>query len=685
LAIWGPVLFTNGYVLLGDMVFTPAMHPPASLLGPVTGTVNVTLLYSLAWAISRLTGAVLLQKLMLFLLAFLPGYLMYRNAPCRGRWARLFAGTVYLVNPYVYTRMLLGQWGLLLGYALLPVAVASTTKTVREPSAGRCARTALWLAGISILSLHMGAIALVACAVAAAFELASRRPARRAALALGVVLLLFLLVSSFWLLPALRGSDTTGAIGRADLEVFKTRSTSAAGTWLSVVGMYGYWKAAMLDSMLPRNYVPLWPLFALGLLVMLLYGFASFRKEPTRGPMARAMLVLGVAGFFLALGAAAPLSGPLFSFAYDHLALFRLFREPQKFAALLALAYAVLGGLAVERLTARSRAEARPARSWRSWLVPVLLLLAVVFYSFRIFGGLWGEARAVSYPSSWEQARELLEGDSGDWRALYLPPYWYMRFDFTASRLTVTSPMPFYFTNRYVQLNALQVGPVQIDRQNVDAYVQAALESARNNGNLGAMLAPLNVKYVLMPLNDASTSYRFVEEQGDLMVVRRWKDLVLLENRVPAGHFVLAGDVGSWRSWAQLGEQARGGNLLGSFLPRGDQTTIPGARGEPLPHVDSRGSASLRALLPAGLPGRPTALFSEPYDTGWRLDGRPPRSQAGVVCAFALEGAGGSRIKITYRDTCLVAGYIVTAGGLLLCVLLLVSGGLSSARGKEDE
>jgi hypothetical protein len=351
-AAWGPALFSNGYVLLSDMVFTPAMHPPSSLLGPVRSTLNVTLLYSLAWVLARLIGAVLLQKAVLFLMAFLPGYLAYRNVPCRRRWARLFAGTLYAVNPFVYTRMIMGQWGLLLGYALLPVALASTLKTAREPTAGRCARTALWLALTAALSLHMGAVAVLVCALAGLFELASRPQRRRAALALAAVAVLLLVLCSFWLLPAFRGGDLTGSVGKADLEVFKTRSTSRAGTWLSVAGLYGYWKTA-IDGLLPRDYVPLWPLFAIGFLALSLYGFWTYRRDRENGPLVKALLVIGVLGFLLSLGSRAPVTGPVFTYVYDHLSAFRIFREPQKFAAMLALAYAVLGGLGVERLAER--------------------------------------------------------------------------------------------------------------------------------------------------------------------------------------------------------------------------------------------------------------------------------------------------------------------------------------------
>ncbi len=677
-AIWGPALFDNGYVLLGDMVFTPAMHMPSSLLGPTQGTLNVTLVYGGVWLATRVVGAVILQKAVLFLIAFLSGYLMYRNIPSRNTWARLFAGTVYAVNPFVYVRMLMGQWGMLLGYALLPVAVASMFKTVRDPTAGRCARTALWLASIAVFSLHMGAIALLACAVSACFELYRLRPVRKAAMALALVALLFVALSAFWLFGAIGGDSTLKAIGRADLEAFRTRSTSSAGTGISVMGMYGYWKAA-IDSLLPRQHVPLWPVFAFGFMALALYGFLAYIKDTVRGPLAWTMLVLGIAGFFLSLGSNAPITGPVFSWSYEHVAFFRLFREPQKFTALLTLSYAVLGGLAVDRLTAPAEERGRTGASWRTWAVPLLLILAVCFYSFRIFGGLWGEARAVSYPWSWKEAKEYLDSKSGSGRVLYLPPYWYMRFDFTGSDLTITAPMRFYFTNPYIQLNQMIVGGVVIDRGATDAYVQAALESARVQDNLGASLAPLDVDYVLLALNQASQQFEFVLAQDDLEVVKRWDDLVLLRNRVVSARLMQAEGNGYFNGWNELTRRASGRNMTGSRFLESGQTAVPAAEGKPIAFETSLCQAlEFGRVDPAG--GR-WILFSETYDRWWRMNGGRPQRNMDLLCAFETSEAGASN-RIVFRNPYIIAGYAVSGCALLSCLVLLA---LERRRNRHDE
>jgi hypothetical protein len=667
-------MFASGYVLLSDMVFTPAMHPPVSMMGPVQGTMDVALIYNLAWLVSRIIGAVLLQKAVLFLMAFLPGYLMYRNVPATKQWARLFAGMLYAINPFVYTRMLMGQWGFLLGYALLPVVFASTLKTARRPTAGRCAITALWLAGAAALSLHAGVLALLVAVVVALFEMARRPRARRALVAAAVVLVLFLMVSCYWFLPLFGGGSPTRTISKADLPLFETRSTSHAGTALSVVGLYGYWKT-QVDPLLPRNNIPLWPVLGILMVVFCVYGLLRYWSDPGRGPLLAALALLAVVGFFLALGARAPASGPLFKYLYEHVAAFRMFREPQKFVALIALAYSVLGAAALDAFLSRQAREEATGRSERALktVVPVVLLILVCFYSFRMFGGLWGQARAVDYPRSWSVVEETLNNDHGDWAALYLPPYWYMRFEFTESDYTITNPMPLFFTNRSLPRTSIEVGPFRLDRQPLDGYVDASLESGRQRGNLGAMLAPLNIKYVVLARNPASVNFGFVTRQTDLEVVRDLGDIVLLKNKAPTDRLTLADSQGTFTTFDSLARQVAGGVLLGSKMVPGPRTIVPRASGVPVPHSASGTSSLSAASLPLARVkgGQPVLLFGESFSSYWKMNGRTPDKNISTVMSYPLS-RGDRSASVSYSNPWLTSGYVFSGLGLLLCIVCLV-------------
>ncbi len=668
IAVWAPALFSGGFVLLGDMVFTPAMNPNVSLLGPPRGLMSVALLLNIAWGLSRLIGAVALQKLLLVSLVFLPGYVMYRNAPTPSRPAAVFAGTLYAVNPFIYTRLVMGQWGLILGYALLPVALMSALKTFKEPSGRACVKTSLWLALVAVLNVNMGIIALLLALLICLFSHGRLvRPGRMLG-ALGVVLALFLLLCSFFIVPALHSGELTSRVGRADLEAFETRSSSAVGEEVSVLGLYGFWKL-QLDSILPRRHVPLWWLFAALLLVLSVLGASRAMGEPTRGPLVKALVVCAVLGFFLALGSRAPLTGRLFLFLYDHSSVMKLFREPQKFVAILVLAYSMLGAIGVERLLGRRSRKPVSRPSWKAVFVAVLLLLTL-FYSFRVFGGLWGEARAVEYPSSWTEAKQVLDREAGDARVLFVPPYWYMRFDFTGGDRTIASPFPTFFEQRNVVAVAIEVFGRQLNAGPLDRYLEAAFASARDEGNLGATLALLDVKYVVFARNPASSLFSYVLEQEDMEVIKSWPDLVLLENKVPASRLMLAGREGAYRDLASAARAAEWDNLAGSYIRKGAQTEIADATGKALDYRGGSRGASFE--LPAGSGPGDSVLLAEPYDGDWRMEGRAALPQLGTTCAFPVAAGAEGRNAIRYVNPFITAGYALSGLGLALCVLFFL-------------
>jgi hypothetical protein len=48
----------------------------------------------------------------------------------RSRWSRVAAGTFYAVNPFVFNRLFVGHFPLLIGYALLPFATAAAIRSL---------------------------------------------------------------------------------------------------------------------------------------------------------------------------------------------------------------------------------------------------------------------------------------------------------------------------------------------------------------------------------------------------------------------------------------------------------------------------------------------------------------------------------------------------------------------------
>ncbi|HET7517791.1 MAG TPA: hypothetical protein VFN05_08880, partial [Actinomycetes bacterium] len=121
----GPLL-GRGYVLTYDMVFVPRLELSPGLLGldtAVARSVPADLLVALA---SRLVPADLVQKLVLAGVFLGAAAGAARLVPSRSRTARAAAAVLYAWNPFLYERLVMGHWGLLVAYAALPwVALAA--------------------------------------------------------------------------------------------------------------------------------------------------------------------------------------------------------------------------------------------------------------------------------------------------------------------------------------------------------------------------------------------------------------------------------------------------------------------------------------------------------------------------------------------------------------------------------
>ena len=307
--------------------------------------------------------------------------------------ARVAAATFYCVNPFVFQRIYVGHLALLLGYALLPFAVASALDFMRSGS-WLLPTPALWWAVLTALSPHFAWIyAIVLVAAWLTFQ-----PARLTTLGrLVAVGATFLVLSVYILLPTTQTQLPVGTRTASDLATYATTGDPHLGLFANVLGLYGFWRLGP-GPQLPKDVVSGWPFLLLALLFVAAVGAtARLRRRQDPGDdggvhtrtrrTATTLLIAGIAGYFLALGAQGP-TGPLFRWAYFHVPFFAVMREPQKFLMLTALALAVFFGWGVERLVGSVRRTRLDLRTVGAAGLAVLLPLA---YTPTIFDGLAGQ------------------------------------------------------------------------------------------------------------------------------------------------------------------------------------------------------------------------------------------------------------------------------------------------------
>ncbi|MHB8619142.1 MAG: hypothetical protein ACYDAG_06165 [Chloroflexota bacterium] len=572
LPFWAP-----GYLLVLDSVAGPISPWPLSAENLAGGGLQSGLPWSLAaWAAAHVGLSAEFQKLVLSAAVFFAAWGAARLVRRRHSAGWLYASVLYAINPWVYDRVWAGQVGVIMAYALLPLFVAALLKALARPGLRRVPALALLAGCIGVFDTHLLYLlpAMVGLAWLCRLLLGRGHLPRRALRPIGMLAglgLTALGLGAYWLLPA-RVTHPLANIGKEQLAAFATQPDPRFGLVFNAAALYGFWRP--FNSI--KDGLPYWWALYLAIAALALVGLVALLRTPARRWRGAFFVALWLLGMFLALGTAfAPSRGP-FLFLFDHLPGFAGLREPQKALALVALAYMYLGADGVDaivralrpaprrdesagdsalrrirvvswlrsrrrflfwdwppRSSRRPTRRAFPRRAARAALTVCLVALPLV-YGYRELWGQWGGLRPVEYPDSWRLAANYLRQSRQPGEAtLFLPWELYQPFDFTRG-LVVASPASFVFPGPVLTSDTTKANGVMLPSGNArGAQVEQALAQGPRTRRLGALLAPFGVRYVLLAQGADWQRYGFLNFQDDLLIVRRWPDLILYQNTEP--------------------------------------------------------------------------------------------------------------------------------------------------------
>jgi hypothetical protein len=574
----GPLLGA-GLLLAVDAAPVPAPHLDPSYWGLGQGTHQGTvgrlpldaLLAGLGW----LTSVALAQKLLLLTALLLAGWGMHRLVEVRHPAARVFAGLLYAVNPFVYERIWSGQLYLVLGYALLPWAFGAFRSLVRDRSAR------LWpfvgfAVATGIASAHMALLLALLCVcvlVAGARRAGGDRggPARRGLIALGLATL----ASIWWLLPTPGVTSLWGHVGGGQLSLYASLPDPHWGLIPALAALSGYWN----DATPAISHVSAWPALALTLAVLCAGGgWLRRRDRITIG-----VLAAGLAGFVLALGYAwAPTRGA-FAWLLAHVPPLRSFRESGKGLALVAFAYAYAGSVAVDDLVDQFGAKRRAAR----YAVAALLVAVPLTLGVRQLWGEWGQLASTHYPAAWADANTYLKRVGQGSRTLVLPFHGYFALSFAHHRV-VANPAANYFS--VPTLVSRSIGGPEDQSDPEQAAVAQLLSSPPRHTEFADCLAALGVARILVLHQADWQSYGNLAHRPGIAVEGTWPGVTLYRSDRPASLVMARTRAGhGCRDWSPV--PARRDGLVGLRL------LAPAPAGAPL-RVELPDSGGWRASAP---------------------------------------------------------------------------------------
>lgn len=380
LLLLGPAL-GPGFVLSYDMVWVPQLTLRPEFFGLGSSVPRAVPSDAVIGILDNLVPAWLLQKLVLAgsLVAGGLGIAHWVEKDGRASIGAAAAATVYVWNPYVAERLVIGHWPMLLCYGIAPWLARSV---LRSCEGGRIRPEFFVLVPLASLSASAGVATVV---IVSGF--AAARGARRL---FGLMLGAVLLANLPWIVA---GILNAGALSGVDAGARFFRATGEAGVPmpLTAISLGGIWNTEVVPG--SRTTPVAW---VTTLLVVV--AFVAARSRLTQSPTWR-WLAIGAVGWLVAV------LGWLLPGGLDTLAQlvpgFGLLRDSSRLLVLLAPAVALAVGITVSRL-ATLAGEVGPVTAAICAIAPVFVMPDAAW-------GIGGRLDAVHYPSSYAAMREAVE------------------------------------------------------------------------------------------------------------------------------------------------------------------------------------------------------------------------------------------------------------------------------------
>ena len=619
LVVLGPLL-APGYLLLLDAPAGPVPQVATFFPLPSQG------LFSAGVPTSTLVTAVLngltavmpeaANKLLIVFVIVVGGLGVYRFCTRDlglTRVAALSGGTLFSVNPFVYDRLLAGHLLFLSGYALLPWGLGALDRLARKGTVANAMTALAWCAVVGLVSIHVGGMLLLLSVLCVLF---CHAPGSTKVSPVLVLVAGMALMNAYWILPAWQGGEAV-ALAREEIAAFAPRPRSTA-LLFHLPLLHGFWRAEFstpLGSAAPTfllSFLPLVLAAAIGVL-------RSLHGAPRRQSEV-ALMVGGGLGVLLAGGTVVPGVAVLNRFLFEQVPVWGLYREPQKWLALLALAYAVFAARGLDSITTRLR--------HLPYGVEHIVAAGVVFpllATHTMLLGFGGRVSTSEFPHDWLAAAESIEREAG--AVLFLPWHEFQALPFADNR-TIASPA------RHVFRSPVTVsGADELPRNNTrplsdprHRYVTSLLRRSRDLTYFGHLVAPLGVRYVALAKLADWRRYAFLRRQEDLEPIFEGSSLTLLENEAWRGSLYPLTLRQSGAKPVGFGavDQRRAATELVPWKPRDT------GRGETGPSLLSR--------LPLWTRARPLSSAYLGTDRsctdGWLLGTAHPACHLGAIAAF---------------------------------------------------
>jgi len=269
----------------------------------------------------------------------------------------------------------------------------------------------------------------------------------------------------------------------------------------------------------------------------------------------------------------------------------------------------------------------------------------------------------MDYPTGWYEANDLLNQDPEEFNVLFLPWHLYITFPWSGGR--IANPAAQFFDKPVIQGDNIEVGPIYSESHHpASKYLEFLLEH-RELTNFGELVAPLNVKYILLARTADYPRYRFLNKQEDLRVVLENEDLIVFRNEHETAKLYEVNHAYDIRDWAELLERSKTEDITNAlYLLNGSQAVSQVFEQSEKRILKYRKTSPVEYVL-EGSPEKTYVIFTTTYARDWEYAGQSPLKNIGLTNVFEAKKVPVANLK--YRKfPVYAAGYGISAAFLIV-------------------
>ncbi|MFH1785869.1 MAG: hypothetical protein ABH842_05560 [Candidatus Micrarchaeota archaeon] len=320
----------------------------------------------------------------------------------------LLAVAILCFSPFVYERIMMGQFGVVFNILLAPLFLFFTKKYFDEPNRDNAILAAVFLTLSTFVQIHGIVLHFILFFVVGFFYFLNKKNQKKIIETVPYFFGAFVLLNLYWIAAffILPQASVFSSIDSGDIGFFSPSGSISFNVFLKTAAQFGSWREAGL--LLSYNTLP-YVAFVLAVVLFIYLSTLGVMEEKIFG---YGLAAAAIIGFVLALG---PIS-PIFNFAVDFVPLFSGFRDSNKFVELITLFYAFLLPVGLGSIATKQKK-----------FVFSLFIIGVIIYNYPIIG-LANQLHPISIPEEYLNIKEMVPE-----KALYLPAGTYWTYNWSRS------------------------------------------------------------------------------------------------------------------------------------------------------------------------------------------------------------------------------------------------------------